>query len=102
MRRSDRAEGPVFLCDEEIGAASLCRPGGSLADPGCEVLHGLFRELRVGRHLEGVVPVAQGTHQEALRRIARKERRPTVAPLEQGLARIDAQAAGNLVTAVAL
>src|SRR5947209_10361960 len=98
-----RLEGPEALARLDIDARrwrcrhrpALARVEGAGLDPRLEVLDHAPGQLTLGRHLQLVV--AQRLEQQALARVARHDRRPALAPLADAVARIQQQAALDLL-----
>src|SRR5207302_972429 len=98
----DRLEGPVSLRLEARRLAARGRgPRRPLADPGGEVAGNPGVEPLAGRHLEVGVLVADRLDQQARSGVARHDRRPMLAALDERLARIHPQAAAGLLAPVA-
>ena len=109
-RISDRLERPMLplLVGRLPGAGLLRRGRTSVVGPGSPGLDPFFhdrdlvaRQERAGRHFDPAVVLDRGNEQ-ALRGIARHDRRTAVAPLHERRSRIEPQARLRLVVAVAL
>ena len=90
-----------FLLDCGAGTA-LARPGALHLDPGGDIGNLLVGEFTARRHTQLGILVADGLHEEALRRLARHKRRARVAALEKPRPAFQGQVAFELRPGVAL